>query len=314
MRILIGFDGSAGAKAAVSDLVRAGLPVDADVLVLAAADAAASDPEADVSTTADRVARAAYEAALGDAEAWADEGRRFVESVEPSWKVSRESEVGRPARTLVRRARSWRADLVVVGSTGRSPIGRRIFGSVAEQALRESPCAVRIGRGRPASERPGAERLVVGVDGSPGGDAAVAAVASRKWNVGSAVRVVTAVNSSALADAGRLCADGETPLAWLRTLNEIAVERLAAAGLEAAPILVDCEGAPALIAEADSWGADCVFVGAHGRRGAERALLLGVASAVAVRARCSVEIATAAPDGPAPALGRSDAGSLTPAR
>ncbi|MFX4689754.1 universal stress protein, partial [Acinetobacter baumannii] len=46
----------------------------------------------------------------------------------------------------------------------------------------------------------------------------------------------------------------------------------------------------ALIEEAEKWQADSIFVGARGLRGRERSLLGSVASAVASRAPCSVEV------------------------
>jgi nucleotide-binding universal stress UspA family protein len=45
-----------------------------------------------------------------------------------------------------------------------------------------------------------------------------------------------------------------------------------------------------LIAEAESWGADCIFVGARGMGRIGRFLLGSVSSAVAARAHCSVEV------------------------
>jgi nucleotide-binding universal stress UspA family protein len=46
-----------------------------------------------------------------------------------------------------------------------------------------------------------------------------------------------------------------------------------------------------LISEAESWGADCIFVGAKGMGRVERFLTGSVSSAVAARAHCSVEVA-----------------------
>ncbi len=45
-----------------------------------------------------------------------------------------------------------------------------------------------------------------------------------------------------------------------------------------------------IIEEAESWGADSIFVGATGMRGMDRLLLGSVSSAVAARAHCSVEV------------------------
>lgn len=52
----------------------------------------------------------------------------------------------------------------------------------------------------------------------------------------------------------------------------------------------DEAAADQLVEEAETWNADCVFVGAKGTRGIERLLLGSVSSAVAARAHCSVEV------------------------
>jgi universal stress protein A len=41
-------------------------------------------------------------------------------------------------------------DLVVVGSHGRTGLGRLVIGSVAEQLVRHAPCPVLVARARPA--------------------------------------------------------------------------------------------------------------------------------------------------------------------
>lgn len=45
-----------------------------------------------------------------------------------------------------------------------------------------------------------------------------------------------------------------------------------------------------ILEEANTWGADCIFVGAKGTTGIDRLLLGSVSSAVSVRAHCSVEV------------------------
>ena len=53
---------------------------------------------------------------------------------------------GAPAQRILEEARRYRADLIVVGSHGRTGIARALLGSVAERLAREAPCAVMIQR------------------------------------------------------------------------------------------------------------------------------------------------------------------------
>ncbi len=50
--------------------------------------------------------------------------------------------VGSPAREVVREAREWKADLVVIGTHGRTGLRHVFLGSVAENVVRLSPCPV----------------------------------------------------------------------------------------------------------------------------------------------------------------------------
>lgn len=51
-------------------------------------------------------------------------------------------ENGAPAAEIVKAAKEWPADLVVVGSHGRGGIERALVGSVADAVLRHAPCPV----------------------------------------------------------------------------------------------------------------------------------------------------------------------------
>jgi len=61
-------------------------------------------------------------------------------------------------------------------------------------------------------------------------------------------------------------------------------------GLDTAVMIRRGKPADEIVDEAESWGADCIFVGAKGVRGIERLLLGSVSSAVSSRAGCSVEV------------------------
>jgi nucleotide-binding universal stress UspA family protein len=54
--------------------------------------------------------------------------------------------VGRPADEILRTAKDWGADLIVLGSHGRSGVKRALLGSVAEEVLRGAHCAVLVVR------------------------------------------------------------------------------------------------------------------------------------------------------------------------
>jgi hypothetical protein len=106
----------------------------------------------------------------------------------PKWETQTEAVFGSPARVVLEKADEWRPDLIVVGSHGRSALGRLLLGSVSQKVVTEAGCSVRIARGGAISE-PGSEvRIIVGVDGSEGAAAAVQAVAARQWPERSAAR------------------------------------------------------------------------------------------------------------------------------
>jgi universal stress protein A len=54
--------------------------------------------------------------------------------------------VGVPVELIVGTARSWPADLVVIGSHGRDGLNRFLLGSVAEGVTRHAPCPVLVVR------------------------------------------------------------------------------------------------------------------------------------------------------------------------
>ena len=56
-------------------------------------------------------------------------------------------QIGSPLTEIVNAARNWPADLVVIGSHGRSGVKRALMGSVAEGVMRNAPCPVLVVRG-----------------------------------------------------------------------------------------------------------------------------------------------------------------------
>jgi nucleotide-binding universal stress UspA family protein len=56
--------------------------------------------------------------------------------------------VGSPASEIVKAAKEWQADLIVIGSHGRRGVTRALVGSVAEGIVRHAPCPVLVVRAR----------------------------------------------------------------------------------------------------------------------------------------------------------------------
>ena len=50
--------------------------------------------------------------------------------------------VGKPATEILKAAKEWPADLIVIGSHGRGGVQRALLGSVAEAVMRHAPCPV----------------------------------------------------------------------------------------------------------------------------------------------------------------------------
>src|SRR5262245_4865505 len=77
------------------------------------------------------------------AQEWTRLGSARVKSLFPEWEARAEYLTGLPADALVEQATSWNADLIVVGSQGRSALGRLFLGSVSRRVVTEAPCSVR---------------------------------------------------------------------------------------------------------------------------------------------------------------------------
>jgi nucleotide-binding universal stress UspA family protein len=216
----------------------------------------------------------------------------------PEWTVSAKVERGSPASEILNFAEDWHPDLIVVGSHGRSAVGRVVLGSVSQKVVTEARCSVRVARGK-VDVDPAAVRLVVGVDGGPGAEKAIGVVASREWPEGTAAKVVAVHEPLKPSIVGRLVpavskwvdAANTEETSWIRTEMEKASERLRAKGLSVTSVLLEGDPRSALVESAQEWNADSIFVGATGHKGRARMFLLGsVSSAVTARAHCSVEV------------------------
>jgi nucleotide-binding universal stress UspA family protein len=308
MNILIAYDTSEFAKAAIDDLPRAGLPPKANVLVVCVGETLLPTPSgrmANVPPSAlpARVAgtlvqvRAEFDQAKQEAGVLAREGSLRVHRLFPHWGVYHEAVVGVPAEIVIRKAVDWQADLIVLGSHGRKALGRLLLGSLSKHVATEARCSVRVARH--VVERNGPVRIIVGVDGSPGATAAVGVVASRSWPLGTEARLIAVDDTIRPRGAASLV---PTAAAWITESNqehlgkvhamlEYAADALLEAGLAVTQRTPKGSAQGLLSKEAAAWEADCVVVGARGFTSVDEPWRTGsVATALVTHAPCSVEI------------------------
>ncbi|MCM3904497.1 MAG: universal stress protein, partial [Pyrinomonadaceae bacterium] len=202
MKILIAYDGSECADAALEDLKSAGLPKTVEAIVMSLADVFLPPPmneEVDntVPTYVPPAVRRAHEHAereVKEAETIAKRASEQILQGFPEWHVRHEALADSPAWAIIRTADEWKPDLIVVGAHGHSVLGGRlILGSVSQRLLYEASCSVRIARRR--SNADSALRLIIGVDNSPYSNAAVDAVCLREWPTGTQVRLLAVVDT-----------------------------------------------------------------------------------------------------------------------
>jgi len=285
LKVMIAYDGSECADAALDDLRRAGLPEKTHAIVLSVVEKWLPPPSS----------LEFYESIDYRQEmlTLAQRASARISSLMPGWFFEPLVGFGSPASVIIEKADEWRPDLIIAGSHGHTAPGRFFFGSVSQKLVHEAHCTVRVARGR-LDEQDTPVRLIIGVDGSKGAEAAVDLVSARHWPQGSAARIVNASWKMPLVTSEPMLS---RLAVWVTTENnrvggiiESAERKLQAAGLVTSIVVKEEEPKRLLLSEAESWGADCIFVGARGVGKLERLLIGSVSSAVAARAHCSVEV------------------------
>jgi len=139
LKILIGYDGSECADVALDDLTQAGLPASGEFHILSVAEVWLPPPPPSSYEIIDEARNATSPAELQrdfskhcvaaqEVLALAERAGDRLQTLFPNWKVSVDSSCGSAAWELVARADEWNPDLIVVGSHGRTALGRFVLG------------------------------------------------------------------------------------------------------------------------------------------------------------------------------------------
>ncbi len=300
LKILIAYDGSASADAALNDLQVAGLPREAEVLIVNVLERWLPPPSS----------YEFVEEVFGNSDSAAAKTVRVIEDLEiqriedespilakaiktlrsyfPDWKIETFSVHGSPSYQIVSKAKEWNADIIVVGSHGTT--GNKLFalGSVSQKIANEAECSVRVVRGN-TWKKGAPTRVLIGLDGTRAARLAVLEVAGRMWMTGSEVRIVTAKDSS---ENERHSGEATSKTnAWINGFIGEAQQVLKQSRLGFSNIIEEGDPKQIIVRAADEWGADSIFIGSNDTGSFYENLLLGsVATAVVARAHCTVEI------------------------
>jgi nucleotide-binding universal stress UspA family protein len=201
------------------------------------------------------------------------------------------SRIGPPAEILSKAAVERHAQLIIVGTHGRTGISRFLIGSQATEVIRHATCDVLVCRG--PSRGPFAKPLVA-TDFSPASMRAMERT-SALCQPGAPLELVHAWQLPAGSWGATLLGQARFPWSTVRDAvlsgAKAQADKLVASTTLPNPLHVELvQGPPAQVitAAAERGGHDLIAVGAHGHRGVRRLLLGSVAESTLRHAPCSV--------------------------
>jgi nucleotide-binding universal stress UspA family protein len=189
------------------------------------------------------------------------------------------------------------ADLVVIGTHGRTGIRRFLLGSVAEHVVRRAPVSVLVSRGETGGE---IHRVLVGTDFSPGADKALRQAIALSAP-GAEIEIAHVWHYPPGTWGLGALADRTEALDALRSAltagalerGQALIEQWQGTGRQLRFNLLHGPAASVLTARAETERFDLIAVGTHGYRGFRRFLLGSIAEATVRHAPCSVLVAHA---------------------
>ena len=206
--------------------------------------------------------------------------------------------VGIPEDMIVKVAEQTRADLLAMGTHGRTGWDRLQLGNTAETLLRNARCPVLTVHAATVADHPlNARRvklktILVAFDFSASSEAALRAATLLAQRANARMILVHAVGSSGSSNR-KVGRKAESASHEVVRLFQQAVE-VAQAEHCAIDIIVE-PGNPveAILDQAKRATADLIMIGTHGRRGVERLVLGSVAESIVRRAGCPVLVVKA---------------------
>lgn len=211
----------------------------------------------------------------------------------PSVDIVQEIDEGSPADRLVRAAAAADAELLVVGSRGLGGFRSLLLGSVSQQLAHHAPCPLVIVRGAVHEPGTGSNTIVVGVDGSPNGEAALHWALEEAHRSGGRVLALHAWSLPSgyeLAPYAALTVHRDKCEAGAQALLHDAVTRARGRHRDVECSEATVEGWTAGLLLEAAKGARLLVVGSRGRGGFAGLLLGSVSQQCAHHAPCPIAI------------------------
>lgn len=280
MRVVLAYDGSAGAQQALALAGAVAWPHGATIEIVSVIEPAA------VLAGPPTAPGAVLPAAELDGEVTAVQQEQVDAAVRELVDAGRTGQGavlrGRPATVIVDHATRLGADLVIVGSRGHGPIASLVLGSVSSEVVDNAPCPVLIAR------TPGITKVLFATDGSEPSGSAEELLAAWPIFENVPIHVVSIAHVTAPWHTGiaptmhaevtrAYAADVDVARAEHARIVEESAARLRAAGRSIETSVRAGDAAAQIIAAAEETAADLVVVGSRGRTGVSRMVLGSVA-------------------------------------
>ena len=291
MKILFAIDGSRCSKKALDSIIKMKCPIGTEFKIITAVDFFLPQSAGlEIRETELKAATNLVEAAAGK-----------LKSAHPDVEVAACVLEGHIVENILHFSEEWPADLIMVGSHGRTGLSELLLGSVSRAVLSNSHCAVRIVRqARDRDDTGNSMHVLVGLEESDHARHLIDHLLRLPWSPDTRfnlVNVMPEVNKDVLFDpdvdiatlvATRYDSIYEKRKSWLEgvadSLNKAFDQKVASA-----EVLIG-DPRKVLLERAKNWPADLIVLGSHSRQGMEKFFLGSVSEAVATHAPCSVEV------------------------
>jgi len=220
-----------------------------------------------------------------------EDGERLLDRIQSllpphAGPVTKQIRIGSPAEVILSTAEGQKADLIVMGARGLSPVKELLFGSVSHRVLTLAPCATLVVNGPVKAMK----QILLPLQGQSDAEAAIRFLQLKPFHDAIKITLLTILPETAPpwpADSAAAAASTEILEKQTDYINGVA-ERLRAIGYEAQGVAVVGTPSTIILQQATTLRSDLILMGTRGRQGITRFVLGSVSHAVLHKTPCSV--------------------------